>query len=110
MHTFDLSMEHLTKVEGSAALNLSVVDGQGKEGHFALTAYKRFYTEAVKAKSVAAIPPHLARICGTCSNAHIIASIEAGEKALGIVSTPQTKLLRTLTMHGLVIRDHAPPL
>ena len=107
MHTFDLSMEHLTKVEGSAALNLRVVNGQVKEVHFALTEYKRFFTEALKGKSVAAIPPHLARICGTCSNAHIIASIEAGEKALGIVSTPQTKLLRTLTMHGLMIRDHA---
>ncbi|HEY4524220.1 MAG TPA: nickel-dependent hydrogenase large subunit [Candidatus Paceibacterota bacterium] len=100
-------MEHLTKVEGSAALNLRVVNGQVKEVHFALTEYKRFFTEALKGKSVAAIPPHLARICGTCSNAHIMASIEAGEKALGIVSTPQTKLLRTLTMHGLMIRDHA---
>jgi len=107
MHTFDLSMEHLTKVEGSAALNLRVVNGQVKEVHFALTEYKRFFTEALKGKSVAAIPPHLARICGTCSNAHIMASIEAGEKALGIVPTPQTKLLRTLTMHGLMIRDHA---
>ena len=107
MHTFDLSMEHITKVEGSAALNLRVVDGRVKEVHFALTEYKRFFTEALKGKSLAAIPPHLARICGTCSNAHIMASIEACEKALGIVPTSQTKLLRALTMHGLMIRDHA---
>ncbi|MEK7208752.1 MAG: nickel-dependent hydrogenase large subunit [Patescibacteria group bacterium] len=100
-------MEHITKVEGSAALNLRVVDGRVKEVHFALTEYKRFFTEALKGKSLAAIPPHLARICGTCSNAHIMASIEACEKALGIVPTSQTKLLRALTMHGLMIRDHA---
>ena len=34
-------------------------------------------------------------------------SIEACENALGIEVTPQTKLLRKLTMHGLMIRDHA---
>ena len=61
----------------------------------------------MKGKSVAALPPHLARICGTCSNAHIMCSIEACEDALGIEATPQTRLLRTLTMHGLIIRDHA---
>ncbi|MFH1170283.1 MAG: nickel-dependent hydrogenase large subunit [Candidatus Vogelbacteria bacterium] len=107
MHTFDLSMEHITKVEGSASLNLRVENGQVKDVHFALTEYKRFFTEALKGKALAAIPPHLARICGTCSNAHIMASIEACEKALGITPSPQTKLLRALTMHGLMIRDHA---
>ena len=100
-------MEHITKVEGSAALTLKVENGLVKDVHFALTEYKRFFTEALRGKALAAIPAHLARICGTCSNAHIMASIEACEKALGIGPSPQTKLLRALTMHGLIIRDHA---
>ncbi|MCX6719111.1 MAG: nickel-dependent hydrogenase large subunit, partial [Candidatus Taylorbacteria bacterium] len=74
---------------------------------FAIDEYKRFFTEAMKGKAVAAIPAHLARICGTCSNAHVMCSIEACENALNITPSPQTKLLRALTMHGLIIRDHA---
>lgn len=107
MHSFDLSMEHITKVEGNASLKLKVVDGKVTDVKFAIEEYKRFFTEALKGKAINAVPGHLARICGTCSNAHIICSIEACEDALGIVPTEQTKLLRALTMHGLVIRDHA---
>jgi len=107
MHSFDLSLEHITKIEGNAALNLKVVDGKVADVKFAITEYKRFFTEAMKGKDIAAIPQHLARICGTCSNAHIMCSIEACENALGIKPSPQTKLLRALTMHGLIIRDHA---
>jgi len=107
MHTFDLSLEHITKIEGNATLNLKVVDGKVTDVKFAITEYKRFFTEAMKGKDIDSIPAHLSRICGTCSNAHIMCSIEACENALGIVPSPQTKLLRALTMHGLIIRDHA---
>ena len=107
MHTFDLSMEHITKVEGNASLNLKVENGKVTDVKFAIEEYKRFFTDAMTGKPIAAIPAHLARICGTCSNAHIMCSIAACENALGIEPTAQTKLLRSLTMHGLIIRDHA---
>lgn len=107
MHSFDLSLEHITKIEGNATLNLKVVDGKVTNVKFAITEYKRFFTEAMKGKDINAVPAHLARICGTCSNAHIMCSIEACENALGIKPSPQTMLLRTLVMHGLMIRDHA---
>lgn len=107
MHTFDLTMEGITKVEGSAGLTLHVEEGKVTDVKFAITEYKRFFTEAMKGKSLMAIPQHLARICGTCSNAHLMVSIEACENALGIQPSAQTKTLRALTMHGLMIRDHA---
>ena len=100
-------MEGITKVEGSAGLTLHVEEGKVTDVKFAITEYKRFFTEAMKGKSLMAIPQHLARICGTCSNAHLMCSIEACEHALGIAPTAQTKALRALTMHGLMIRDHA---
>jgi len=108
MHQIDLSMTELTKVEGDAALSLHVdEDGKVTDVKFQINEYKRFFTEAMKGKAIAAIPSHLARICGTCSNAHIMAAIEACEDALGITPTKQTEILRALTMHGLIIRDHA---
>jgi len=107
MHSFDLSLDHITKIEGNASLSVKVEDGKVKDVNFKTMEYKRFFTEAMKGKSIAALPAHLARICGTCSNAHIICSIEACENALGIKATEQTKILRALTLHGLIIRDHA---
>lgn len=107
MHTIDIDMKELTKVEGSAGLSVRVRDDKVTEVHFEITEYKRFFTEALKGKPVNAVPAHLARICGTCSNAHIMCAIEACENALGIEPSAQTKILRALTMHGLIIRDHA---
>jgi coenzyme F420-reducing hydrogenase alpha subunit len=107
MHTFDLQMEHITKIEGAASLRLKVEDGKVKDVNFETVEYKRFFTEAMKGKAIGAIPSHLARICGTCSNAHVMCAIEACEHALGIEPSEQTKVLRALTMHGLIIRDHA---
>jgi len=107
MHTFDLNLENLSKIEGSASLEVRVRDNKVEHVHFKTTEYKRFFTEAMKGKLIVALPQLLARICGTCSNAHLLCSIEACENALGIVPSEQTIILRDLTMHGLMIRDHA---
>ncbi len=103
----DISLEEITKIEGAATLDVKIRGGRVEECKFGIAEYKRFYTQAMVGKSASALPQHLARICGTCSNAHILASIEAVEHALGIVPTPQTMTLRRLTVDGLIIRDHA---
>lgn len=107
MHTFDLNLDQLSKVEGSASLDVHVKDNKVLSVHFKITEYKRFFTEAMKGKPVLALPQLLARICGTCSNAHLLCSIEACENALNMSHSEQTRELRNLTMHGLMIRDHA---
>jgi len=108
MHnSFDLNLDKITKVEGAASLELRVKNNKVEHVHFKITEYKRFFTEAMREKPILAIPQLLARICGTCSNAHIMAAIEACENALGITPSEQTMLLRMLTMYGLMIRDHA---
>lgn len=104
--SFDLSLQDISKIEGHAALDVTVKDGVVTETKFQITEYKRFYTQALRGKSIASIPQLLARICGTCSNAHLLCNIEAMEDALGIRPSEQTKLLKRLTMHGLMIRDH----
>ena len=107
MHQVDLSLTEITKVEGSAALDIRVRDGKIEECKFSIKEFKRFYTQAMAGKHYASLPQLLARICGTCSNAHLLCSIESCEKALGIQPTPQTLVLKDLTMNGLMIRDHA---
>ncbi|MBI2609966.1 nickel-dependent hydrogenase large subunit [Candidatus Giovannonibacteria bacterium] len=108
MHNnFDLTLDRLTKVEGSASLEIRVRENRVEHVHFKITEFKRFFTKAMEGKPVIALPQLLSRICGTCSNAHILASIEACENALGIKPSEQTMALRALTMYGLNIRDHA---
>lgn len=107
MHKIDLTLDEITKVEGAAALDVKVRDGKVEHVHFGIEEYKRFYTTAMKGKPIAALPQLLARICGTCSNAHLLCSIEACEHALGITPTEQSMLLKKLIMYSLNIRDHA---
>lgn len=103
---FDLSLEEISKIEGHAAVNLKVREGKVSELKFQIAEYKRFYTQAIEGKDIRAIPQQVARICGTCSNAHLLCAIKAIEKALEIIPSPQTQVLRRLLNNGLIIRDH----
>ncbi|PIS40638.1 MAG: hypothetical protein COT26_02285 [Candidatus Kerfeldbacteria bacterium CG08_land_8_20_14_0_20_43_14] len=108
MHTVDLSLtKEITKVEGAATLDVKIKKGKVEYCRFGITEYKRFYTQAMRGKPYRGLPALLARICGTCSNAHLLCSIEACEHALGIKPTEQSMIMKHLTMYGLNIRDHA---
>jgi coenzyme F420-reducing hydrogenase alpha subunit len=107
MHSGEITIDNITKIEGSAGLKVTVADGKVKDLKFIIQDYRRFYTEAVKGKPFISAPSFLSRICGTCSVAHLFASIEAIEKSQGIEVSPQTKTLRRLAYNGLMIRDHA---
>lgn len=107
MHTFDLTIGEISKIEGKASLVVKVKDGKVDECKFAITEFKRFYTQALRGKDIVGLPQLSCRICGTCSNAHLLCAIKAAESALGISPTEQTKLLRKLVNYGLIIRDHA---
>lgn len=107
MHTEEITIDNITKIEGTAGLNVTVTDGKVSDLKFIIKDYRRFYTEAVKGKPLIAAPSFLSRICGTCSVAHLFAAIKALEKSQGIAVSEQTKLLRRLAYDGLMIRDHA---
>ena len=109
MHNIDLdlSLEEITKIEGAATLDLKIRNGVVKQCKFAISEFKRFYTQAIRGKPISAVPQLVARICGTCSNAHLLCNIKAIEKAIGFTPSAQVQLLRKLLNYGLIIRDHA---
>lgn len=107
MHTFDLNVGEISKMEGKASLTVRVKNDRLETVQFKITEFKRFYTQAIRGKDLVALPQLTARICGTCSNAHLLCAIKAVEKALDINPTLQTVLLRRLLNFGLLIRDHA---
>ncbi|KKU47666.1 hypothetical protein A3H10_03135 [Candidatus Uhrbacteria bacterium RIFCSPLOWO2_12_FULL_46_10] len=107
MHSGEITIDNITKIEGTAGLKVTIENDRVKDLKFIIKDYRRFYTEAVKGKPYIAASSFLSRICGTCSVAHLFASLEAIEKSQGIVISEQTKLLRRLAYNGLMIRDHA---
>lgn len=106
MHNLDLSIADISKIEGKASCRIKVREKKVEKVEFTIAEYKRFYTQAIRGKDIIAIPQLTARICGTCSNAHLLCALKACENSQGIVVTPQTIALRKLLNFGLIIRDH----
>jgi sulfhydrogenase subunit alpha len=102
----NIAIDTITKIEGNAGLKVVIEDDAVKDLQFMISDYRRFFTTTVRGKRVVAVPSFLSRICGTCSVAHLFASLMAIESAQGIEVTEQTKALRRLAYDGLMIRDH----
>ena len=102
-----VSIDAITKIEGGAGLEVVVENGAVRDLRFIIADYRRFFTTAVRGKRMVAVPSFLSRICGTCSVAHLFASLMAIEDSQGIEVSEQTKTLRRLAYDGLMIRDHA---
>jgi len=107
MHDGEITIDSISKIEGTAGLRVVVKNGQVADLKFIIKDYRRFYTEAVIGKPMLATPSFVSRICGTCSLAHLFCALEAIEKSQDIENSEQTMLLRRLAYDGLMIRDHA---
>jgi len=104
---FDIQISNLSKIEGRANLDVKVRDGIVEDVKLKISENKRFYTRAVVGKPALSVPSIVARICGTCSIAHLTACIKAVEDAFALTPSEQTLELRKLALNGLIIRDHA---
>jgi coenzyme F420-reducing hydrogenase alpha subunit len=103
----NIIIDTISKIEGNAGLEVVVEGDAVKDLRFKIADYRRFLTVAARGKRMNAVPSFLSRICGTCSVAHLFASLMAIEDSQGIEVTEQTKALRRLAYDGLMIRDHA---
>ena len=107
MHSFDLDLKNISKIEGHTHMAVKVRDGKVTECHLKISENKRFFTQAVVGLKYSNVPMTMSRICGTCSSAHVLCSIEAIEKAFEIKPTEQTMRLRNLLINASHLRDHA---
>ncbi len=107
MHSFDITIENLSKIEGHTDLEVCVRNRKVQRVHLKISENKRFYTQAIRGKPAQGAPHLMSRICGTCSIAHLLCCIQGVENAMGIQVSEQTILLRKLAMYGLYLRDHA---
>ncbi len=102
-----ITLNHITKVEGHAEVNIQIADGIVDQCHVHSVEGARHFESIIKGRKYDEITLITSRICGICSCGHTIASIQAIENALHIESTLQTRLLRELVTIGERIRSHA---
>ena len=102
-----ITLNHITKIEGHASLNLGIEKGIVTSCELSSTEGSRYFEGIVRGKKYYTAHELTSRICGICSCAHVIAAISAIEDAFDYKPTEQTRLLRELLTLGERIRSHA---
>ncbi|NQV08495.1 Ni/Fe hydrogenase subunit alpha [Candidatus Woesearchaeota archaeon] len=102
-----IKLNHITKIEGHASLNLSIDKGKVKKCELSAVEGSRYFEGLLKGRRIDEASELTSRICGICSCAHTIAAIQAVENALYIKPSKQTIVLRELLTLGERIRSHA---
>lgn len=105
--SLDLELNDISKIEGHTDMKIVVRNGKVRECKLEIDEDKRFFTDALEGKRYDEICGMMSRICGTCSSAHVLASVEAVEKAFDVKVTRQTRRLRNLLINASHLRDHA---
>lgn len=101
-----VKVDYVSRVEGHGNIVVVAEDGKVKEVRFEVTEPPRFFEGMLRGRSYEQAPLITSRICGICSNGHVLASIAAMESALGVTPSDQTTLLRRLLLHGETIQSH----
>ncbi len=107
MKTKKITLNHVTKVEGHAEVDISIKDGKVEKCHVHSVEGARYFEGIIKGRRWDEVTLITSRICGICSCGHTIASLKAIENAFGIKATHQTEFLRELITIGERIRSHA---
>lgn len=102
-----IHLKSISKIEGHGSLDIKITGKKVDYVKLKITESKRFYTQAIRNKFAISLPLMTSRVCGTCSIAHLTCCSEAVENAMGYTPSDQTLLLRKLSLHGMMIRDHS---
>jgi len=103
----EINLNHICKIEGHADLALKIKNNKVETCELRTTEGARFFEALVINKNVNDVQEIVSRICGICSSAHSVASIQALEEALEIKPTKQQEIIRELLMIGERIRSNA---
>ncbi|MBS3784517.1 MAG: Ni/Fe hydrogenase subunit alpha [Anaerolineae bacterium] len=96
----------LSRIEGHAQVVIEVHGGEVVSAHFEAMEIRgfRYFVQGVPAEQMPVVVP---RICGVCSTAHHVASVEALEDAYGVTPPPLGRTIRELLMLGQIIQNQA---
>lgn len=101
-----ITLDHIAKVEGHGRLQVSVKNGKVSCAQMEIFEGVRYFEALVLGRDYTEVPSITSRICGICSQSHLIAALYALEKAMKIRISKQTQALRELMVIGSIIQSH----
>lgn len=104
--TVDISVHHVTRVEGHGSIVVNVRNGELEECRFEVIEGPRLFESMMRGRAWSEAQTISCRICGICSVAHSCTSLRATEAALGVEISRQTLLLRKLILYGEQLQSH----
>ena len=99
-------LKKATRIEGNANIQIEIEEGRIKTARFLVHEFRGF-EGFMRGLRVEYVPHTVSRICGLCSSAHQVASINAIEEALGVQTPRSVKALRDVMVLGEWIDSHA---
>jgi sulfhydrogenase subunit alpha len=101
-----VDVHHVTRVEGHGNIVVEVRGGALQTCRFDVVETPRFFEAMLRGRPYEDASHVTSRICGICAVGHATTSLRATERALGIVPTEQTRLLRKLNFFGEILDSH----
>ncbi len=101
-----VDVHYLTRVEGHGNIIVDVKNGKLTKCEFQVIESPRFFESMLVGRSIWEAQHLTSRICGICACGHSLASIRAGEVALGISPGDETIMLRKLLLNMEILDSH----
>lgn len=102
-----INLDTITKIEGHARLDVKIEKGEIKKVQVEVYEGARLFEGILKGRKYDDVHYLTSRICGVCSQAHLIGALKAIEEALDVRASEQTEFLRELLMIGQIIQSHS---
>jgi F420-non-reducing hydrogenase large subunit len=103
----EITISPTTRIEGHGKVTIVLDDSGNVADAFFYATEIRGFEYFLKGMEADRLPFIISRICGVCSTAHIMASVEAIESIYGTETTITAKKLRELLLMGQIINNHS---
>ena len=106
MSKINITVQHLTRVEGHGNIVLNVKDGTIEKIQWQVSEAPRMFESFLRGRPYHQMSHVTSRICGICSIGHALCSLKATEVAMDIEISEQTILLRKIALHAENMQSH----
>jgi coenzyme F420-reducing hydrogenase alpha subunit len=106
MATKTIRVDYIARIEGEAALDLTIKDQRVTGARLKIFEPPRLFEALLRGRDYAEVPDITARICGICPIAYQMSSVQAMEDAFGVHVDGQLRELRRLIYLGEWIESH----
>ncbi|MDI6758465.1 MAG: Ni/Fe hydrogenase subunit alpha [Candidatus Omnitrophota bacterium] len=101
-----IDVHYLTRVEGHGNIVVDVKNGLLTKCEFQVIESPRFFESMLINRPIWEAQHITSRICGICACGHSLASIKAGEDALGVKPSDEVIMLRKLLLYAEQMDSH----